>query len=134
MRKFLIIFCMLCFISTVYALDKAACLRYWYSVNVNSVVPEDTRPYWSLINRNDGNGYILEYWNFTNSPPTEAWMITNESTTVEFIKGENANFENWSKPQLVRALKALIVVINRRLPMGNKITKQEVIAEIKDKL
>lgn len=113
----------------IHAEDLPLCLRYWYSQNVSTNVPDL-----------DSIAIITEgRLDWKISPhPTKAQLVALEPVAIAWQTNQLAEVESnldEVSPKVLKAMvKGLIKVINVRLPAGSKITAAELKAAIKENL
>ncbi len=117
------------------------------NANLNTCLEYMTTNYpgstWILQDDSQGQGVYIKQWSSTMPKPTleEAYAVWTDASSwkVDKIAEEKSNTDNWKTKQvdgetLADAIKALIICVNKRLPVGNKITAEEFKTELKDQL
>jgi hypothetical protein len=116
-----------------YPLSLSTCLKYIHVVEQGKPLT-DPLP-WELAGRD--HSVWITAWRADYPAPTPEYCVEIEQSAIAWKSASEIEHEstdrNWSKRE--RAIvRALVICINKRLPVGNKITAAELKAEIKEQL
>ena len=106
-----------------------------WNTAIQYVAKDDPTARWIL--QDDGQGVYIRQWKSTVDKPTKAQLEAIEADaiawSVEKKKTEESDIEKM-EAQMKAVIKALVKVVNLRLPADKKISQAEMVAAIKAEL
>jgi len=111
-------------------------ISVWYLYSLAHPLPVAQHEPWKCCYR--GTNFVIEQWDVPDMPkPTVAELSSAYTAATNWYPTtfpDPSDYDLWQDDRMKATIKALIKVINLRLPAGQKITAAELKQAIKDKL